>query len=75
MTLILASGSPRRHQLLDMLGIRHEVDPSDVAETAVLGENVEATAIRLARAKAGQVAARNPGRWVLGADTLVAITR
>lgn len=71
--LVLASGSPRRHQLLDMLGIRHEVDPSDVSEDARPGETVEATAIRLAREKAQQVARRHPGRWVLGADTLVAI--
>jgi len=73
MTIVLASGSPRRHQLLDMLGIAHDVDPSDLPETAYPGESAEATAIRLARAKATQVAGRHPGRWVLGADTLVAL--
>lgn len=72
-SLILASGSPRRHQLLEMLGIAHDVDPGDVPETALPGEPVEATASRLAREKALQVARRHPGRWVLGADTLVAI--
>ena len=68
MTIVLASGSPRRHQLLDMLGIPHDVDPSNLPETALPGESAEATAIRLARAKATQVAGRHPGRWVLGAD-------
>ena len=56
-----------------MLGITHQVDPSDIPETALPGEAVEATAIRLARRKALQVARRHPGRWVLGADTLVAL--
>ncbi|MSR06362.1 MAG: septum formation protein Maf [Gemmatimonadetes bacterium] len=73
MTIVLASGSPRRHQLLDMLGIAHDVDPSDVPEAALPGEAAETTAIRLAREKATQVARRHAGRWVLGADTLVAL--
>ncbi len=71
--LVLASGSPRRHQLLEMLGIPHDVDPADLSEDALPGEPVEAVAVRLARAKARQVAARRPGRWVLAADTLVAL--
>ena len=71
--LVLASSSPRRHQLLEMLGIAHEVDPSDLPERALPGERAEATATRLALSKASQVAGRHSGRWVLGADTLVAV--
>lgn len=73
--LILASGSPRRHQLLGMLGIPHEVDPADIEESARPGEPPVETARRLARAKAQAVAGRHPGRWVLGADTLVVLAR
>ena len=71
--LVLASSSPRRSQLLEMLGIPHQVDPSDVPETRELGEPAERMAARLAREKAVQVAARHPGAPVLGADTVVVL--
>ena len=73
MTLVLASSSPRRHELLDMLGIPHTVDPADVDETPRPGESAELLAPRLAREKAMAVASRRQGSWVLGADTLVVI--
>ncbi len=69
--LVLASASPRRRQLLDMLGIPHRVDPSDVPEIPQPREPAERFAVRLAREKALQVAARHPGTPVLGADTVV----
>jgi len=71
--LILASRSPRRRQLLEMLGITHEVDPADVPEDPAPAEAGAALAIRLARAKAVQVSGRHPGELVLGADTVVAL--
>lgn len=71
--LVLASSSPRRRQLLDMLRIPHLVDPSDVAEDPKAGETAERCAARLAREKALQVAARHPGAHVLGADTVVVL--
>lgn len=71
--LVLASSSPRRRQLLEMLGIAHRVDPSNVPEVAEPGEPVERFAVRLAREKALQVAARHPGIPVLGADTVVVL--
>ena len=71
--IVLASSSPRRHQLLDMLGIRHTVDPADIDETALPGELPESMAARLAREKAIAVAARYPGTWTLGADTVVVL--
>ena len=71
--LVLASSSPRRRQLLEMLGIPHLVDPADLPEDAEPGESAEQVAVRLAREKALQVAARHPGARVLGADTVVAL--
>jgi len=71
--LVLASSSPRRRQLLEMLGLTHRVDPSDVPEVPEPGEPAERFAVRLAREKALQVAARHPGTPVLGADTVVVL--
>ncbi|HTS88672.1 MAG TPA: nucleoside triphosphate pyrophosphatase [Gemmatimonadales bacterium] len=65
--LILASASPRRRELLAMLGIRFEVRPSQVAEQRNPGEAPRAYTERLAREKALEVA----GDLVLGADTTV----
>ncbi len=69
--LVLASQSPRRSQLLQMLGLRFEVIPADVDETYRKGENAKAHAERLAREKAMKVAARKPEALVIGSDTVV----
>jgi len=71
--LILASGSPRRHELLEMAGIPHVVDPPAVDEAMFPGESPRSYASRLARTKAEAVASRHPGAWVLGADTVVIV--
>src|SRR5688572_17469594 len=71
MCIILASQSPRRAQLLESAGIEFEVDPADVDETVRNGEAPDAYALRIAREKAGTVAARHPSRIVLAADTIV----
>lgn len=71
--LILASRSPRRRHLLDMLGIAHRVDPSSVDEVRQAGEHPEAFALRMAREKAVEGAKRHPNTWVLGADTVVVV--
>jgi len=70
-TLILASASPRRRELLAASGVGFEIVPSTVAETRHPGELPEAFAQRLAREKAGDVAQQRPGRCVLAADTVV----
>ncbi len=69
--IVLASSSPRRHQLLDMLGISHLVDPARIDERSHPAEVPQQTATRLAREKALVVAPRHPGKAVLAADTLV----
>jgi septum formation protein len=71
--LILASASPRRRKLLSGLGIDFKVFPSDVPEIAGPGEAPAAFAQRAAREKAADVARRNPGCLVLGADTVVVV--
>jgi septum formation protein len=67
--LVLASRSPRRHQLLEMLGIPHHVMAADVQEIPLPRETPAAYAKRLARDKARAV----PGALVLGADTIVVL--
>ena len=70
---ILASGSPRRRQWMEALQIPYELWKPDVDETPLPGEDPEAMVERLARAKAEIVAQVNPGRWVIAADTTVAV--
>ena len=69
--LVLASGSPRRRQLLEMLGIEHRVVPPDVDETRRPGETPADYVVRLAREKARAVSGRDPKPLVLAADTTV----
>jgi septum formation protein len=72
--IVLASGSPRRTQLLTLLGIAHTVDAAhEVDETPRPGEDPEALARRLAAEKADGVAHRHPGVPVLAADTVVVL--
>ncbi|HKY97023.1 MAG TPA: Maf family protein, partial [Gemmatimonadaceae bacterium] len=55
--VVLASQSPRRRQLLELIGIPHEVRPADIDESLVVGELPERYVERLAREKAEVVAA------------------
>ncbi len=71
MTLVLASASPRRSEILDVLDLDHEVHPAAVDESAWPGEKPGEHVERLARAKAAGVAALRPGSWVLAGDTVV----
>ena len=71
--LILASGSPRRAQWLDALRIPFEKQAPEVDETPLIDEPASDMVLRLAETKAEVIARRNPGRWVLAADTTVAL--
>jgi septum formation protein len=71
--LILASASPRRQELLREAGIPIEVHPADIVEVQKEGEAPLDYALRLAREKAEAIAQRFPGRFVLGADTIVVV--
>jgi len=72
-TLVLASASPRRRELLAGLGITCGVRPAHVPETPAAGESPRTFAERLARSKAAAVASDQ--ELVLGADTVVAVDR
>jgi septum formation protein len=75
-TLVLASASPRRRELLAQLGIVPDaVDPPDIDETPLPGELPAEHARRLALAKATAVAPRHPQAFILAADTVVACGR
>jgi septum formation protein len=73
MSLILASSSPRRQELLRAAGIEFTVDAADLPEVPHPGEPAQQFAERMAREKAHKVAPRRgrPGEWVLAADTVV----
>jgi len=71
--LILASGSPRRKELLRDAGIEFEVAPAAISEDRHPGEPPLDYALRLAREKAADVARRFPQDFVLGADTIVVV--
>lgn len=78
-TLVLASGSPFRRQMLEDAGIAVEAVPAAIderaVEAAVAGSGVapEDLAAILAEAKALDVAERRPGRLVLGADQTLSL--
>ncbi len=73
--VVLASGSPRRRQLLELVGIEHEVLPSNIDETLRPRETPRRHAERLAREKASAIATREPGKITIAADTIVVINR
>jgi septum formation protein len=72
-TFILASGSPRRRELLRQLGFSFTVIPSRRQETDQSGMEPRGYAIYYAKEKAKEVARRYPQQWVLAADTIVVI--
>ena len=71
--LILASGSPRRRELLGALGLSFEVVVSDTPEPLDPSLSPESQALALAARKSRAVAAGAPGALVLGADTIVVL--
>jgi septum formation protein len=71
--LILASGSPRRSELLKKVGLEFDVIPSMIEEDFIEGEPPEKHVLRLAEAKALNIGNQHPDRWVIAADTIVYI--
>jgi septum formation protein len=71
--VILASQSPRRRELLNLVGIAHEVQPADIDESYLAGERPREHAERLARGKAAVIAEREPDALVIGSDTIVVV--
>ncbi|NCB16451.1 MAG: septum formation protein Maf, partial [Synergistales bacterium] len=71
--LVLASGSPRRRELLSSLGWAFTVLVPSVDESLLPGESPGEAVKRLSREKAETVAKERPGRFVVAADTVVAL--
>jgi septum formation protein len=69
--VVLASASPRRRELLSLVGIPHEVRPANIDESYRDGETPQAHAERLAREKAQAIA--EPGALTIGSDTIVVV--
>jgi septum formation protein len=71
--LVLASASPRRQELLRNAGIPFAVYPANIPEIPLPGESPRDCAERLAREKAQAALRQQPGKVVLGADTIVVV--
>jgi nucleoside triphosphate pyrophosphatase len=72
-SLVLASASPRRQELLRNAHIPSTVHPADINETPLPNESPRACAERLAQEKAQAVSKNHPHDFVLGADTIVVV--
>jgi len=70
--VILASQSPRRRELLTLVGVAHEVRPADIDETLLPGERPRDHAERLARGKATAIAFEDDA-VTIGSDTIVVV--
>jgi len=69
--VILASASPRRRELLSLVGIEHEVRPANIDESYLDGETPREHAERLARGKASAI--DEPNAVTIGSDTIVVV--
>ncbi len=72
-TIILASASPRRTELMALAGIEFSVIPADICEDVLPGEAPTDHVVRLSYEKACAVAAKTEGRFFIGADTIVVL--
>ena len=71
--LVLASGSPRRREILTLLGIPFEVCPASSEEAVDPRLPLDEAVAAVAAGKAREIAAAHPGRTVLAADTVVVL--
>jgi septum formation protein len=71
--LVLASGSPRRRALLKDLGVALKIVPAEIPEIPETQETPLSFSKRMARDKVHMVSLLYPSRWILGADTVVAL--
>ncbi len=71
--LILASASPRRIELLKLMGLDFDIMPGNIDEPFRPEETPREHVLRLSEEKALSVAQRHPDAWILGADTIVVV--
>lgn len=78
-SLVLASSSPFRRQLMENAGLRFSAEAADIDERAIeapleaAGASPDEVALQLARAKALYVSARNPAKLVIGSDQTMSL--
>ena len=70
---ILASQSPRRRELLSMLGLDFTIITADIDETMDEALSVEDAVAEVCRKKAEAVGVQNPGQLIVAADTVVVL--
>lgn len=75
MRLILASTSPRRREILNLLGVPFEVIAPQVAELTAAHRSIEEEVLKFAACKAASVAKTRPQSMVIGSDTMIAIEK
>jgi septum formation protein len=73
MRLILASTSPRRREILALLGLPFDVIPPEFEERVSLDRSAETEVLQFAVGKAESVAKDNPDAIVIGADTMIVL--
>jgi septum formation protein len=73
MRLLLASTSPRRREILALLGLPFDVIPPDFEEVMSLQRNIEEDVLDFAWGKAESVARQNPHDIVIGSDTMISL--
>lgn len=73
--IILASKSPRRRCLLEQAGLTFSVVPSHFDESSIPVAEPSEFVVKLAEAKAFEVALKYPKKWIIGADTIVSIDK
>ena len=73
--IVLASGSPRRYELLKGLGLNFKVVPSDAPEDHSLESDFQAIVKKNARNKGMAVAQKHPESLIISADTIVVLGR
>ncbi|MBQ7196612.1 MAG: septum formation inhibitor Maf [Synergistaceae bacterium] len=73
--IILASGSPRRRELLKDIGLEFEIYKPDVDESKLENELPQDLCLRLSRLKAKSGAEKFPGSIIIAADTIVVIDK
>lgn len=71
--LVLASASPRRAEMLKLLGVDFDRLLGDIDETFLEGETPREHVLRLSEGKAALAARGRPDAWILGADTIVVV--
>lgn len=71
--LVLASASPRRKELLSLLGVPFVIKKPDICEDALSGEKPEDLVLRLSRLKASAVCRQDHDCIVIAADTVVSL--